>query len=449
MTFEDLNLSKGLLKALDDLGYVNPTPIQKEAFPVIMSGKDVVGIAQTGTGKTFGYLLPVLRILSYSEQNPPRVLILVPTRELVLQVVEEAEKLTAYISMRIGGVYGGTNIRTQKTIVYEGLDILVGTPGRVLDLALDGALKLKGIKYFIVDEVDEMMELGFQPQLVRIMDLLSSKRKNLLFSATMPSKVQALIDEFFFKPVKIEIAKHGTPLEQITQEAYHVPNFFTKANLLEYLISHHPEMEKILVFAGSKKLADRLFEKMNAVFPNKIGILHSNKSQNFRIRNLESFTSGEFPIMITTDIMARGLDITDVSHVVNFDLPNHAPTYIHRIGRTGRADKEGVAISFINEVEMEIREEIEELMDMQIPMLEIPEEVEISDIFSEEEKPKKGANRRPYLVDAGRKSQGAYHEKKEKNKKVNQGGKHKKNPPKSKPVNRGRLKRQAKKRKKK
>ncbi len=447
MTFEELNLSKSLLNALSDLGYVNPTPIQREAFAPIMAGKDVVGVAQTGTGKTFAYVLPILRLLKYSNQINPRILILVPTRELVLQVVDEIKKLTTYMSVRVGGVYGGTNIRTQKTIVYEGLDILVGTPGRVLDLALDGALKLKNIKQLVIDEVDEMMDLGFQPQIIRIMDLLPEKRKNLLFSATMPPKVETLIEEYFVEPQKIEIARHGTPLEQIIQKAYHVPNFFTKVNVLQHLLSNDESMEKILVFTGGKKLADRLFEKINISFPDKVGILHSNKSQNFRIRNLESFSKGEFRIMITTDIMARGLDISDVSHVVNFDLPNNAPTYIHRIGRTGRAEKEGIAISFINEVEEEYQIEIEELMQMQIPMEKIPEEVEISDVFSEEEKPKKGANRRPYLVDAGRKSKGAYHEKKEKNKKVNLGGKFRRTERKTKTVNRGRLKRNAKKKK--
>lgn len=451
MTFRDFNLNKPLWRALDDLGIEKPTPIQAEVFSVIMAGKDVVGVAQTGTGKTFAYLLPMLRLLKYSEQNAPRVAILVPTRELVLQVVEEVKKLSNYMSCRVAGVYGGTNINTQKFVVLEGLDVIVGTPGRFMDLALHGALKLGAISHLVVDEVDEMFDLGFKPQLERIIDSLPEKRKNLLFSATMPEDVEEFIDTFFFQPQKIEIVPHGTPLEKIEQKAYHVPNFFTKANLLEHLLRNGTDMEKVLIFAGSKKLADRLFEKMNNLFPDDFGILHSNKSQNFRIRNLERFADGTYRCLITTDIMSRGMDISDVSHVINFDTPNTASNYIHRIGRTGRAEKYGVSITFINEVERRHQAAIEELMNMAIPMLEIPEEVEISDVFMEEEKPRTGANMKNYLGRHSLKdSKGAFHEKKEKNQKVNLGGKYRREKPKKyKPTNRGRLKQQARKRKKK
>lgn len=450
MTFEDLNLNKPLRRALDDLGLVTPTPIQAEAFSVIMSGKDVVGVAQTGTGKTFGYLLPILRLLKFSMQIPPRVVILVPTRELVLQVVDEAKKLASYMNLRIDGVYGGTNINTQKLKVYDGLDIIVGTPGRLLDLCLNGALKLKSVGQLVIDEVDEMFDLGFKPQLERIIDLLPEKRKNLMFSATMPEEIEEFINEFFVSPVKIEIAPHGTPLDRIEQKAYHVPNFYTKANLLEHLLKKDEEITKALIFTGSKKLADRLYEKMVNIFPEQFGILHSNKSQNFRIRNLERFANGTYRCLITTDIMSRGMDITDVTHVINFDTPNTASNYIHRIGRTGRADKFGISITFINEVEKAYQESIEELMGVPIPMLEMPDEIEISTVFTEEEKPRSGANRKNYLGNHQLKdSGGAFHEKKDKNKKVNLGGKYRRTPKKTKPVNRGRLKQQARKRKKK
>ncbi len=450
MTFEDLNLNKPLLRALTDLGLEHPTPIQSEAFAVVMSGKDVVGIAQTGTGKTFAYLLPILRLLKYSDQMAPRVAILVPTRELVLQVVEEIEKLTSYMSTRTIGVYGGTNINTQKLRVIEGADIIVGTPGRMMDLCLHGALKLKECKQLVIDEVDEMFDLGFRPQLEHIIDLLPEKRKNLMFSATMPEDVEWFINEFFTEPVKIEIAPHGTPLEQIEQKGYHVPNFYTKANLLQHLLETDESITKALIFAGSKKLADRLHEKLSIAFPGQLGILHSNKSQNFRIRNLEQFAEGMFRCLITTDIMSRGMDISDVTHVINFDTPNTASNYIHRMGRTGRAGKYGITITFINEVERKYQESIEDLMKMPIPMLEIPDVVEISDVFTEEEKPRSGANMKNYLGNHNLKdSQGAFHEKKDKNKKVNLGGKYRRTPKKTKPLNRGRLKQQARKRKKK
>lgn len=449
LTFEDLNLNRPLSKALNDLGFVEPTPIQARAFSVIMSGKDVVGIAQTGTGKTYGYLLPILRMLKYSDQIPPRVVILVPTRELVLQVVEEAKKLSAYMSCRIEGVYGGTNINTQKLKVYEGLDIIVGTPGRLMDLALNGSLKLKSVSQLVIDEVDEMFDLGFKPQLERIIDLLPERRKNLMFSATMPEDVGEFIHEFFIEPEVIEIAPHGTPLERIEQKAYHVPNFYTKANLLEHLLATDEEMKKVLIFTGSKKLADRLYEKMDNTYPEQFGVLHSNKSQNFRIRNLERFADGTYRCLITTDIMSRGMDISDVTHVINYDTPNTASNYIHRIGRTGRADKFGVSITFINDVEKVYQKAIEELMDMPIPMLELPKEVEISTVFTEEERPRKGANMKNYLGKPNLKeSGGAFHEKKDKNKKVNLGGKYRRTPKKTKPVNRGRLKQQARKNKK-
>jgi ATP-dependent RNA helicase RhlE len=449
VTFKDLNLHKPLLRALDELGFVTPTPIQAEAFSVIMSGKDVVGVAQTGTGKTFGYLLPILRLLKFSNQIPPRVIILVPTRELVLQVVDEAQKLATYLNLRIEGVYGGTNINTQKQKVYDGLDIIVGTPGRLMDLCLNGSLKLKYVKQLVIDEVDEMFDLGFKPQLERIIDLLPDKRKNLMFSATMPEEIEKFINEYFKSPVKIEIAPHGTPLERIEQKGYHVPNFYTKVNMMNHLLKEDETITKALIFTGSKKLADRLYEKMCFSFPGQFGILHSNKSQNFRIRNLERFAEGESRCLITTDIMSRGMDITDVSHVINFDTPNTASNYIHRIGRTGRADKFGISITFINDVEKAYQEEIEELMGMPIPMLEMPEEIEISTVFTDEERPRSGINRKNYLGRHELKdSQGAFHEKKDKNKKVNLGGKYRRTPKKVKTLNRGRLRQQARKNKK-
>ena len=419
MTFDDLNLNTPLGNALNDLEYLNPTPIQRLAFPIVMSGRDVVGIAQTGTGKTFAYLLPLLRLHQFSKEKDPRILIVVPTRELVLQQVSEIEKLTKYMNIRVAGVYGGTNINTQKQLVINGLDVLVATPGRLIDLAYTGALGLKKIKKLVIDEVDEMLNLGFRTQLTNLLDILPPKRQNLLFSATLTEDVDNLIQTFFNSPEKIEVAPHGTPLDQIIQIGYAVPNFFTKANLLEFLLSTDQSMAKVLVFVSTKKYADRLYDQIGEKFPTQIGVIHSNKSQNFRINAVKQFEEGTHRVLIATEIIARGLDFFNITHVINFDIPEVPSNYIHRIGRTGRADNAGIAITFISEAEKEYRDGIENLMNKEIPMQELPEDLEISDRLLEEEKTKLGGDKQ-YLKEPFLKhSKGAFHEKKEKNKKVN------------------------------
>lgn len=435
MKFDELNINKPLLSALADLEFEYPTPIQQQAFPVIMSGRDVVGVAQTGTGKTIAYLLPILRQLPYSDAKEPRVLILVPTRELVLQVVEEIRKLTTYVNIRVGGVYGGTNLNTQKKLVFEGLDILVATPGRLIDLTFTGILRLKAIQKLVIDEVDEMLNLGFRKQLTDIMELLPAKRQNLLFSATLTANVEELFIEYFRSPVKIEVAPHGTPLEKIEQSGYHVPNFYTKANLLKLLLTENADLNKVLVFVPTKKFADRLFENLTKDFADQVGVIHSNKSQNARINAIQQFGNGTHRVLIATDIIARGLDIVDVSHVVNFDIPEVPGDYIHRIGRTGRADKAGAAISFISENEMEYQMEIERLMKKAIPMLPLPENLTISKELIEEERPDPLFDKN-YLKNAKKISQGAFHEKKAKNLKINLGGPKKRNPKHGKPATR-------------
>jgi ATP-dependent RNA helicase RhlE len=423
VTFEELNLSNPLINALTDLDFVNPTPVQQKAFPIIMSGKNLVAIAQTGTGKTFAYLLPLLRQLKFSEQRQPRILIVVPTRELVLQIVEEVKKLTTYINIRTEGIYGGTNIKTQKQLVYDGSDILVATPGRLIDLVLTGVLRLKSIQKLVIDEVDEMLNLGFKTQLISVLELLPEKRQNLMFSATLTEQVDQLISEIFTEYEKIEVVPHGTPLDKIIQKAYFVPNFYTKINLLEHLLKTDEELKKVLVFVGNKKLADRLFETLNEKFPDEIGVIHSNKSQNNRIRSLENFENETHRVLIATDIIARGLDITDVTHVINFDTPELPEDYIHRIGRTGRADKDGIAITFVNEAELGNQNDIEDLMNKRIPMVELPENLEISKIFTDDEKPTLGD--KTYLKTIKLKGGGAFHSKSELNKKVNLGSPYK------------------------
>jgi ATP-dependent RNA helicase RhlE len=421
-TFKDLNLSKQLLNALTDIGFDTPTPIQEKAFPVIMSGKDVVGIAQTGTGKTFSYLLPILRQIIFSEQRHPRVLIVVPTRELVMQVVGEIEKLSKYMNVRFTGVYGGGNINIQKQKVYDGLDILVATPGRLIDLTLSRTLQFNGIQKLVIDEVDEMLNLGFRAQLIKILDILPEKRQNLMFSATLNEDVEMMIENYFTKPVYVELITRGTPLEKIIQHAYHVPNFYTKVNLLENLLQTDTEFKKVLVFVKNKKIADEIFKSLETEFASEIGVIHSNKTQPQRFNAVKQFDEGTHKLLVATDVIARGLDLKDVTHVLNFDMPLKDPnSYIHRIGRTGRADKTGISVSFITKADLEIQKAIETLMNKKMTVLEIPESVEISINLTQEEKPvtrDKNLNKNKKLV----KPTGAFHEKSDKNKKVNLGG---------------------------
>ena len=419
MTFDDLNLNTPLLTALDELGYTNPTTIQHKVFPVVMSGRDVCGIAQTGTGKTFAYLLPCLRLWKFSKDKAPQVLIVVPTRELVAQVVEEVKALTKYMSLVVIGVYGGANINTQKAEVEKGVDVLVATPGRLYDLAMNGAFKTKMIKRLVIDEVDEMLNLGFRTQLKNILDLLPQKRQNLMFSATITNDVEALIATYFNDPVRVEAAPTGTPLENIIQTVYEVPNFYTKVNLLHLLLTEDETMTKVLVFAATKKLADDLYAQLEAKFPGTAGVIHSNKEQNHRFNTVKQFKDGVYRFIIATDIVARGIDIAEVTHVINFDTPEVAENYIHRIGRTGRADKKGIAITFTTEKEKPALEAIETLMKYKVPVLPLPEQLVISDVLTEDEIPKVYMKtiqlKLPKKEDVGP----AFHEKSAKNKKVN------------------------------
>lgn len=444
-TFHDLNLPKSLQKAIDELGFETPTPIQVKSMPVISSGRDMMGIAQTGTGKTFAYLLPILKQWKFAETHTPRVVIVVPTRELVVQVVEEVEKLTKYMSVRVLGIFGGVNINTQKTAVYQGVDILVGTPGRMMDLALDNVVRFDELQKLVIDEFDEILNLGFRFQITSILAMMKAKRQNILFSATMTDEVDEMLEDFFDFPEEVTLAQSGTPLEKITQLAYHAPNFLTKINLLTALLQDE-SLERVLVFVNNKRIADILMEKVEEAYPGQFGVIHSNKSQNYRLNTMAAFQQGELRGIVTTDVMARGLDISDITHVINMEFTEVPEQYIHRIGRTGRADKTGTAISFVTPKEEELQIAAELLMEKEIEILPIPEGVEIAERLLEFEKDRlkvKQLLKRP-------KQEGgeAFHEKKDKNKKVNLGGPGKTKPRKTAPRNRGvEAKRAAKKKK--
>ena len=419
MTFQELNLNTPLLRAIEELGFKEPTTIQHRVFPIVMSGRDVCGIAQTGTGKTFAYLLPCLRQWKFDKNKDPQILILVPTRELVVQVVEAANKLTPYMSVSAVGVFGGVNINTQQISLETGADVLVATPGRLFDLIMNGAFKTKMIKKLVIDEMDEMLNLGFRKQITNILELLPAKRQNLLFSATITDDVEKLMNDYFSAPVRVEAAPTGTPLENIIQHAYDVPNFNTKVNLLELLLSSNEAMTKVLIFAATKALADQLFEQLNEKFPETVGVIHSNKEQNHRFNTVKQFKAGVYKYLIATDVMARGIDVAEVTHVINFDTPDVPENYIHRIGRTGRADKKGISITFITAKEKVLQKAIETLMKQEIPMLALPADLEISEILTEDEKPKVRMKIIQIKVPKKEESGPAFHEKSAKNSKVN------------------------------
>ncbi len=442
-TFEAFGLPKSVQKAIDELGYTAPTPIQEKSFPVIMSGRDMMGIAQTGTGKTWAYLLPLLKLYKFSTTHTPKILILVPTRELVVQVAEEVEKLTRYMSVRTLGIYGGVNINTQKTAVYQGVDILVGTPGRVMDLALDNVVRFDETTKLVIDEFDEMLNLGFRPQLTSILAMMRPKRQNILFSATMTDEVDTVLTDYFDFPEEVSLAPSGTPIDKISQLSYPVANFNTKINLLEHLLKNEA-MSRVLIFVNNKRHADLVYEGIEALYGENFGLIHSNKSQNYRLNTMAEFQLGNLRGIITTDVMARGLDISDITHVINFEMPE-PETYIHRIGRTGRADRTGIAISFFTPKEEERKIEAEVLMNREIEVLNFPEEVEVSDQLIGSEKsrqPVKFLLKKPKIE-----GDGAFHEKAKKNQKVNLGGPSKTKKKTHGSVNRNLLKTQSQKRK--
>ena len=416
MLFSEFNTSKLLLQALDERGYQQATTIQQKVYGPVKGGQNVLGIAQTGTGKTIAYLLPLLSQIKYSDKKVPELLVVVPTRELVVQVVEEIRSLSKYTNIKAAGVYGGGNIKMQIISLHEGsgVDVIVGTPGRILDLMYNGSIHAKAIRKIVIDEVDEMLDLGFRTQLINIIDLINTKHQTLMFTATLTLEVEAFIKRNLVAPIKIEAAPPGTPLAKIEQFAYELPNFNSKINLLELLLKTDPSMSKVLIFASSKRIADKLFERFEPVFVDQIAAIHSNKTQTTRFRTVNEFESGKCRILIATDLIARGIDVSDVSHVINIDVPENPENYLHRIGRTGRAGKKGIAITLISPSEQENKYATEVAMARPIQILPLPQNLVISNVLTEDELPQvpiKVLGKLPKV----KKTKG-YHEKKEKNK---------------------------------
>ena len=347
MPFRALGLEPRLLDALKDAGYTEPTPIQSAAIPKILSGTDVIGIAQTGTGKTAAFVLPMLQLLASRApvgNKKIRALVLAPTRELAVQIQENAQAYSRYIPFRMATVFGGVGERPQIQALRENIELIIACPGRLLDLMQQRHGDWTGLEFLVLDEADRMLDMGFLPDIRRIVKQLPRKRQTLLFSATLSGEIETLTHEFLQQPATVQVGRRSNPAETVTQVAYEVPKHL-KLSLLVALLQQ-PHMETVLVFSRTKHGADRIARKLESVGI-KTGTLHSNRSQNQRLRALSAFKAGEVRVLVATDIAARGIDVDGISHVINYDFPMTNEDYVHRIGRTGRANAVGDAFSFV------------------------------------------------------------------------------------------------------
>ena len=374
MTFDSLGLHAEILRAVNEQGYTTPTPIQQQAIPIVLAGDDLLASAQTGTGKTAGFTLPLLHRLAADEKpikgrRPVRALILTPTRELAAQVGENVQSYSRYLKLRSLVVFGGVSINPQMMKLRGGVDILVATPGRLLDLVHQNAVQLSEIEILVLDEADRMLDMGFIHDIRRILAKLPARRQNLLFSATFSDEIKALAEKLLDRPKLVEVARRNTASEQVSQQVHFVDKK-RKRELLSYLIGKE-NWQQVLVFTRTKHGANHLAEQLS-----KDGItaaaIHGNKSQGARTRALENFKTGEVRVLVATDIAARGIDIEELPHVVNYELPNVAEDYVHRIGRTGRAAASGSALSLVCVDEHKLLRDIEKLLKKEIPRLAIP-----------------------------------------------------------------------------
>jgi ATP-dependent RNA helicase RhlE len=361
MTFRDLGLAEPLLRAVAAQGYTVPTPIQAQAIPQVIAGKDVLGCAQTGTGKTAAFALPILQRLTQAATTPNRhrairVLVLGPTRELVAQIGDSFREYGRHTGLRHTVIFGGVGQHRQTQALEQGVDVLIATPGRLLDLMNQGYVDLRAVEVFVLDEADRMLDMGFLPDLRRVIAKLPTERQTLFFSATMPDPIAALADKILRTPVRIRIAAVKANTPRIDQSVYFVPRK-QKPGLLARLLTS-PQVTRALVFARTKHGADRVTRQLSRTGIAAVAI-HGNKSQQARQRALAAFKDGATPVLVATDIAARGIDVDGVSHVVNYDLPHEPETYVHRIGRTGRAGAEGISISFCDEEERQLLKAIE------------------------------------------------------------------------------------------
>ncbi|QRK04538.1 DEAD/DEAH box helicase [Archangium violaceum] len=374
MTFEDLKLAEPLLRAVKAEGYTAPTPIQAQAIPHVLAGKDVLGCAQTGTGKTAAFTLPILQRLSVGRPPPPargrpiRSLILSPTRELAAQIGDSIRAYGRFTGLTSAVIFGGVGQNAQEQALKQGVDILVATPGRLLDLMDQGFVSYKALEVFVLDEADRMLDMGFIHDVKRVIAKLPTQRQTLFFSATMPPEIQGLANSILKNPVRVEVAPVATTAETIDQRLYFVEKE-QKRGLLVHLLQTDKAIERVLVFTRTKHGANRVAKQLETA---GIGAapIHGNKSQNARERALADFKSGACRVLVATDIAARGIDIDGITHVINFDLPNVPETYVHRIGRTGRAGAAGIALSFCDTEERAYLKDIERTIRRRVPVVE-------------------------------------------------------------------------------
>ncbi len=412
-SWESLKLNPQLLKAVAEAGFQNPTEIQQMVIPLALGGQAVIGIAQTGTGKTAAYLLPVLKKINFAQGKEARALVLAPTKELVVQIAEHARALAKYTDLRIGVLYGGVGPKTQIEVLQAGVDLLIATPGRFMEIYFRNEIPVKQIKTLVLDEADRMLDMGFMHQLRKIFEVIPSKRQNLLFSATFPAKVEKLSQEFLEFPIKVEASPLVMAAQQVEQELFYVPNLKTKIHLLEYLLRDKTEFNRVMIFTRTKDSANDVFKFLDRKQMGPVRVIHSNKGQNSRINAMNEFKEGGLRILVTTDVASRGIDVTNVSHVINFEVPMQYEDYIHRIGRTGRAFQTGKAITFVNEAERYHIQKIEELMREKIGHRKLPDGVEVDPTpLAEAQKIAKEIDRQKRYEDP--EFRGAFHERKRK-----------------------------------
>ncbi len=415
VNFEDFKFNRQILNAIADAGYTEATPVQQKAIPPILNGQDVMGIAQTGTGKTAAYVLPIIMRLKYASTDFPRALIVAPTRELAIQIEENIKTFATYTDLRVVSLYGGLGPKTQIEQVTKGVDIIVATPGRLMDIYLAGHLVTKLLQVLVLDEADKMMDMGFMPQINRILEVVPRKRQNLLFSATMSDKVHQLAGNFLENPMVIEVTPQATPAQTVNQRLYHVPNIKTKINLLKALLAEPDDIKKLMIFCKTRATAEDVYKFLIRKFGDKeVKVLHANKGQNTRINSINAFKNDEVKILVATDVASRGIDVNDVSHVINFDVPFVVEDYVHRIGRTGRAMQLGEAITFCTPAEEYYIHKTEKLIRQTIPVYPVPAEVFI------EETPYEEKQDQAREIDLQKRKEdpefkGAFHEKKTQN----------------------------------
>lgn len=373
MTFEKLNIIEPIVRALTNKGYSEPTPIQEKAIPHLLAGKDVFGTAQTGTGKTAAFAIPILQNLYTGKTDRklsgPRALILAPTRELAIQISESFSDYSKGLKLKHTVIYGGVSQNPQTEILRKGVDILIATPGRLLDLMNQGFIKLSSIEIFILDEADRMLDMGFAPDIKRIISKLPVKRQTGFFTATVPNEIKALADSLLRNPVKVNVAPVSAPAEMVNQSVYYVEKSDKKALLQQIFDSE--EIETALIFTRTKHGADKVSRDLN-----KLGItavaIHGNKSQSARQKALQGFKDRSIKVLVATDIASRGIDVDKLSHVINFELPEVPETYVHRIGRTARAGESGTAISFCASEERGSLKDINKLLPRSIEVRNMP-----------------------------------------------------------------------------